>query len=195
MVPLMGRREYLRWIWVPPPPIDEWATRDTLTERMEYHRNVFARHEAEEKERRLSKVVRESTDAEEVARARADLYERVTLRSEARGGGFTLADFMSGAFSCFLPPGYSLPLNRPPKRHAAAVAGDEDDDEDTASSITTCRGERKEKRQRIVVPPRVQDGKEEDAASESVASHQVGEDEEEEEEETGGEALASSSSP
>lgn len=179
---------------MPPPPIDEWATRETLTERMEYHRNVFARREAEEKERRLSKVVRESTDAEEVARARADLYERVTLRSEARGGGgFTLADFMSGAFSGFLPPGYPLPLNRPPKRHAA---GDEDDDdeEDTASSITTCRGERKEKRQRIVVPQRIQDGKEEDAASESVASHQVGE-EEEEEEETGGEALASSSSP
>nr|BAD03095.1 hypothetical protein [Oryza sativa Japonica Group] len=91
-VPLMGQREYLRWIWVPPPPIDEWATRETLTERMEYHRNVFARREAEEKERRLSKVVRESTDAEEVARARADLYERVTLRTEARGGGgFTLA--------------------------------------------------------------------------------------------------------
>lgn len=159
---------------------------------MEYHRNVFARQEAEEEERRLSKVVRESTDAEEVARARADLYERVTLRSEARGGGgFTLADFMSGAFSGFLPPGYPLPLNRPPKRHAA---GDEDeDDEDTASSITTCCGERKEKRQRIFVPPRVQEGKEEDAASESVASHQVGE--EEEEEETGGEALASSSSP
>lgn len=114
-MPLMGQREYLRWIWVPPPPIDEWATRETLTERMEYHRNVFARREAEEKERRLSKVVRESTDAEEVARARADLYERVTLRTEARGGGgFTLAGRLHVRGLLRLPPPRLPPPPQPP---------------------------------------------------------------------------------
>ncbi|KAF0901122.1 hypothetical protein E2562_037979 [Oryza meyeriana var. granulata] len=164
MMEEMGRREYLRWIWLPP----------------EYD---FAkapwRKQALEEERRLSKVVKGSTDAEEVERARADLYERVMLRAEARGG-FKLSDFMSGAFSGYLKRHSAATGERRRKRQASGV--EEDDEEDTASSTICCRDK---KRQRIVVrerPPRIQD------ASESVASHQGVE---EVEEEAGGEASSS----